>query len=101
MYETITSYVTSNFLEFELSGVSAIEGSRIINYWKERVNQAIAWKKKKGLESSLMKRLGEIEYEMNKDFCNVKTLKDSERVLKFGNIHLSNEIGRASCRERV
>ena len=47
MYETITGCVTFDFLEFELSGVSAIEGSRIINCWKERANRAIAWKKKK------------------------------------------------------
>ena len=40
-------------------------------------------KKKKGLESSLNKSLREIEVEMNEDFCNVKTLKDSERVLRF------------------
>ena len=46
MYETITGCVTFDFLEFELSGVSAIEGSRIINCWKERANRAIAWKKK-------------------------------------------------------
>ena len=35
------------FLEFELSGVSAIESSRIINCWKESANWAIIWKKKK------------------------------------------------------
>ena len=40
-------------------------------------------KKKKGLESSLNKSLREIEDEMNKDFCNMKRLKDSERVLRF------------------
>ena len=83
MYETITSCVAFDFLEFELSGVSAIEGSRIINCWKERANRAIAWKKKKVLESSLKKSLGEIEDEMNEDFCNVKTLKDREKVLRF------------------
>ena len=47
MYETITGCVTSNFLEFKLSGVSAIKGSRIINCWKEIVDWAITWKKKK------------------------------------------------------
>ena len=47
MYETITGCVTSNFLEFELSGIFAIEGSRIINCWKERIDWAIAWEKKK------------------------------------------------------
>ena len=47
MYETITGCVTSNFLEFELSGIFAIEGSRIINCWKERTDWAIAWEKKK------------------------------------------------------
>ena len=83
MYETITNCVTSNFLEFELSGVFAIEGSRIINCRKEKVDWVITWKKKKGLESSLKKFLGEIEDEMNEDFCNVKILKDSERVLRF------------------
>ena len=83
MYETITSCVAFDFLEFELSGVSAIEGFRIINCWKEIPNQAIALEKKKILESSLKKSLGEIEDEMNKDFCNVKTLKDSEKVLRF------------------
>ena len=31
----------------------------------------------------MKKSLGEIKDEMNKDFCNVKTLKDSERVLRF------------------
>ena len=46
MYKTIISCVTSNLLEFELSGVSAIQGSKIINCWKERVDWAIAWKKK-------------------------------------------------------
>ena len=83
MYETITGCVTSNFLEFELSGIFAMEGSRIINCWKERPNWAIALGKQKVLESSLKKSLGEIEDEMNEDFCNVKTLKDSERVLRF------------------
>nr|POF12254.1 hypothetical protein CFP56_69962 [Quercus suber] len=47
MYETITGYVTSDFLESELSEVSAMECSRIINRWKERANRAITWKKKK------------------------------------------------------
>ena len=47
MYETIIGCVTSNFLEFELSGVSATESSRIINCWKESANWAIIWKKKK------------------------------------------------------
>ena len=46
MYETITSCVAFDFLEFELSGVSAIESSRIINCWKESANWAIIWKKK-------------------------------------------------------
>ena len=31
----------------------------------------------------MKKIFGEIEDEMNKDFCNVKTLNDSERVLRF------------------
>ena len=35
------------------------------------------------MESSLKKSLGEIEDEMNEDFCNVKKLKDIERVLRF------------------
>ena len=83
MYETITGCVAFDFLEFELSGVSAIEGSRIINCWKERPNWAIALGKQKVLESSLKKSLGEIEDEMNEDFCNVKTLKDNEKVLRF------------------
>ena len=47
MYETIIGCVTSNFLEFELSGVSATESSRIINCWKESANWAIIWKKRK------------------------------------------------------
>ena len=46
MYETITGCVAFDFLEFELSGVSAIEGSRIINCWKERADRVIAQKKK-------------------------------------------------------
>ena len=50
MYETIIGYVTSDFLEFELSGVSAIEGSRITNCWKERADQVITYKKKKRFE---------------------------------------------------
>ena len=83
MYETITGCIAFDFLEFELSGVSAIKGFRIINCWKEIPNRAIALEKKIFLESSLKKSLGEIEYEMNEDFCNVKTLKDSEKVLKF------------------
>ena len=66
----------------------AIEGSRIINCWKERTDWAIAWEKKKGLESSLKKSLGEIEDEMNENFCNVKTLKDSKRVLRFWELTL-------------
>ena len=67
-----------------MSGVSAIEDFRIINCWKERVDRVIAQKKKKkSLESSLKKRSGEIEDEMNEDFCNMKTLKDSKRVLRF------------------
>ena len=77
MYEIVTACVTSNFLEFELSGVSAIESSRIINCWKESANWAIIWKKrkrKKGLEGSLKKIFGEIKDEMNDNFCNVKTL---------------------------
>ena len=43
----------------------------------------LSFGKKKGLEGSLKKIFGEIEDEMNKDFCNVKTLKDSEKVLRF------------------
>ena len=39
--------------------------------------------KKKGLDGSLKKIFEEIEDEMHKDFCNVKTLNDSERVLRF------------------
>ena len=35
------------------------------------------------MEGSLKKIFGEIEDEMNKDFCNVKTLNNSERVLRF------------------
>ena len=31
----------------------------------------------------MKKSPGEIEDEMNKDFCNMKRLKDSERVLRF------------------
>ena len=46
MYETITGCVAFDFLEFELSGVSAIEGSRIINCLKERADRAITWEKK-------------------------------------------------------
>ena len=46
IYETVTSCVTSNFSEFEFSGVFAIKGSRIINCWKESANWAIIWKKK-------------------------------------------------------
>ena len=65
-----------------MGGVSTIEDFRIKNCWKERADRVIA-QKKKSLESSLKKRLGEIEDEMNEDFCNVKTLKDSERVLRF------------------
>ena len=67
-----------------MGGVSTIEDFRIINCWKERVDRVIAQKKKKkSLESSLKKRSGEIEDEMNEDFCNMKTLKDSKRVLRF------------------
>ena len=47
MYETVIGCVTSNFLEFELSGVFAIKVSRIINCWKESANWAIIWKKKR------------------------------------------------------
>ena len=66
-----------------MGGVSTIEDFRIINCWKEIPNRAIALEKKKILESSLKKSLGEIEDEMNEDFCNVKTLKDNEKVLRF------------------
>ena len=31
----------------------------------------------------MKKSPGEIEDEMNKDFCNMKILNDSERVLRF------------------
>ena len=47
MYETITGCVAFDFLEFELSGVFTIEGSRIINCSKERADRAIVWKRKK------------------------------------------------------
>ena len=40
-------------------------------------------KEKKGLEGSLKKTFGEIKDKMNENFCNVKTLKDSEIVLRF------------------
>ena len=39
--------------------------------------------KKKGLESSLKIFLVEIEDEMKENFCNVKILKHSKRVLRF------------------
>ena len=40
-------------------------------------------KEKKGLEGSLKKIFEGIKDEMNENFCNVKTLNDSERVLRF------------------
>ena len=43
----------------------------------------LSFEKKKGLNGSLKKIFGEIEDEMNKDFCNVKTLNKCERVLRF------------------
>ena len=46
IYKTINGCVTSDFLEFELGGVSAIEDFRIKNCWKERADRVIAQKKK-------------------------------------------------------
>ena len=65
-----------------MGGVSAIEDFRIINFGRKELIE-LSLRKKKSLESSLKKRLGEIEDEMNGDFCNVKTIKDSERLLRF------------------